>query len=155
MYPDVLISHLYEQLISVLLYTTVSNIAGLVLCSHSMVILRSGSVTSDTPGMSSENMSPDHFILCLTTALNAPDIRDLLKDITKPNREEFADMIYNELHRQLKPMRDALSAKDAEIADLKKTISVMSTQMDDLEQHGRRDSLRIDGIPEMIQIQLS
>ena len=98
--------------------------------------------------MSSENMSPDHFILCLTTALNAPDIRDLLKDITKPSREEFADMISSELHRQLKPMRDALSAKDAEIADLKKTISVMSTQMDDLEQHGRRDSLRIAGIPE-------
>ena len=24
----------------------------------------------------------------------------------------------------------------------------MSTQMDDLEQHGRRDSLRIAGIPE-------
>ena len=95
--------------------------------------------------MSSENMSPDHFILCLTTALNAPDIRDLLKDITKPSSEEFADMISSELHRQLKPMRDALSAKDAEIADLKKTISVMSTQMDDLEQHG---SLRIAGIPE-------
>ena len=98
--------------------------------------------------MSSENMSPDHFILCLTTALNAPDIRDLLKDITKPSREEFADMISSELHRQLKPMRDALSTKDAEIADLKKTISVMSTQMDDLEQHGRRDSLRFAGIPE-------
>ena len=132
-YPEVLISHRYEQLIMVLfvLYPTFCNIAGLVLCSHGMVVLRSGSVTSDTPSMSSENMSPDHFILCITAALNTPEIRDLLKD-TKPSREEFADMISSELHRQLKPMRDALSAKDAEIADLKKTISVMSIQMDDL-----------------------
>ena len=45
-------------------------------------------------------------------------------------------------------MRDALSAKDAEIADLKKTIADMNSQLEELEQHGRRDSLRIAGIPE-------
>ena len=31
--------------------------------------------------------------------------------------EKFADMISSELDRQLKPMTDALSAKDVEIAD--------------------------------------
>ena len=98
--------------------------------------------------MSGENMSPEHFILCLTTALNSPDIRDLLKQITQPSREEFGDLISSELHRQLQPMREALSAKDAEIADLKKTITDMSSQLEELEQHGRRDSLRIAGIPE-------
>ena len=75
----------------------------------------------------------------------------MLKQITQPSpasREEFADMISSELHRQLKLYKDDLAAKDKEIQELKQTISELDRKIDDLEQHGRRDSLRISGIPE-------
>ena len=93
-------------------------------------------------------MSLEHFALCLTTALKLPDIQGLLKQITHPSREEFADMISSELHRQQKPYKDELLAKDNEIKTLKETISVLDKQLDNLEQHGRRDSLRIAAIHE-------
>ena len=94
------------------------------------------------------DMNPDHFILCLAAALKSPDIVGQLKEITHPSRDEFADLISSELHRQLKPFKDALEAKDNEIKELKKTISAQNDKLDQLEQHGRRDSLRIAGIPE-------
>ena len=89
-----------------------------------------------------------HFILCLAAALKSPDIVGQLKEITHPSRDEFADLISSELHRQLKPFKDALEAKDREIKELKKTISDQNDKLDQLEQHGRRDSLRIAGIPQ-------
>ena len=61
--------------------------------------------------MSGENMSPEHFILCLTSALDSPDIRDLLKQITQPSREEFGDLSYTangnpwEMHSQQRMLR--------------------------------------------------
>ena len=94
------------------------------------------------------DMNPDHFILCLAAALKSPDIVGQLKEITHPSRDELADLISSELHRQLKPLKDALEAKDREIKELKKTISDQNDKLDQLEQHGRRDSLRIAGIPE-------
>ena len=92
-------------------------------------------------------MSPERFALCLTAALKLPDIQGLLKQNTHPSREEFADMIPSELHRQLKPCKYELLAKDNEIKAHADTISVLDKKLD-LEQHGRRDSLRIAGIPE-------
>ena len=47
-----------------------------------------------------------------------------------------------------KPYKDELLANDNEIKTLKETISVLDRKLDDLEQHGCRDSLRITGIPE-------
>ena len=113
-----------------------------------MVILRSGSTTEESVEMNDTNMSPEHFALCLAAALKSPDIIKLLKEITHPNREEFPDMISGELHKQLRPFKDALTAKDAEIKDLKDTIGKLESKVEELEQHGRRDSLRIAGIPE-------
>ena len=43
--------------------------------------------------MSSGEMDPDHFILCLAAALKSPDIVGQLKQITQPNHDEFADLI--------------------------------------------------------------
>ena len=96
-----------------------------------------------------EQMSPDHFILCLTAALKSSDIVSQLKQITLPNRDEFADLISSELHKQLKPIKDELQAKDQEIKLLKRTIAEQNDKLDQLEQHGQRDSLRISGIPEV------
>ena len=111
-----------------------------------MVLLRSGSTTTESVDMS--EISPEHFALCFATALKLPDIKELLKEITHPNRERFADMISGELHRKLKPLKDAITAKDDEIKELKYTVSRLESKVEELEQHGRRDSLRIAGIPE-------
>ena len=111
-----------------------------------MVLLRSGSITAESVDIS--EISPEHFALCLATALKLPDIKELLKEITHPNREEFADMISGELHRQFKPLKDSITAKDDEIKELKDTVSKLESKVEELEQHGRRDSLRIAGIPE-------
>ena len=113
-----------------------------------MVMLRSGSTTEESVDMNDTNMSPEHFAFCLAAALKSPDIIKLLKEITHPNREEFADMISGELHNQLRPFKDDIIAKDAEIKDLKNTIGKLESKVEELEQHGRRDSLRIAGIPE-------
>ena len=96
-----------------------------------------------------EQMSPDHFILCLTAALKSSDIVSQLKQMTLPNRDEFADLISSELHKQLKPIKDELQAKDQEIKLLKRTIAEQNDKLDQPEQHGQRDSLRISGIPEV------
>ena len=97
---------------------------------------------------STEQMSPDHFILCLTAALKSPEIMSQLKLITHPTKEEFADLISGEVHKQLQPFKEKLDAQDSEIKSLKKIIDEQTIKLDQLEQHGRRDSLRIVGLPE-------
>ena len=64
--------------------------------------------------------NPDHFILSLVAAFKLSDNVGQLKEITHPSRDEFADLISSEMHRQLKPFKDALEAKDREIKELKK-----------------------------------
>ena len=46
-------------------------------------------------------MDPDHFILFLAAALKSSDIVGLLKQITQPNHDKYADLISAELHRHL------------------------------------------------------
>ena len=94
-----------------------------------------------------EQMDPDHFIFYLAAALKSSDIVSQLKQITLPNRDEFADLFSSELYKQLKPIKDELQANDQEIKLLKRTIAEQNDKWDQLEQHGRCDSLRISGIP--------
>ena len=96
----------------------------------------------------SKDMSPDHFALCFTEALKCPDIQKLLKDITRPTHEEFREMLSTELHRQLQPLKAEIARKDQEILKLKNTVVDLRSELDQLEQHGRRDSLRFTGLPE-------
>ena len=91
---------------------------------------------------------PDHFAQCFTEALKCPDIQNLLKEITRPTHEELRDMFSAELHRQLQPLKEQIIHKDKEISDLKKAVVDLRSELDQLEQHGRHDSLRFSGIPE-------
>ena len=93
-------------------------------------------------------MSPDHFALCFTEALKCPDIQKHLKDITRPTHEAFRDMLSTELHRQLQPLKAETARKDQNILELKNTVVDRRSELDQLEQHGRRDSLRFTGLPE-------
>ena len=67
-------------------------------------------------------MDPDHFILCLGAALKSPDIKGQLKQIIQPSRQEIADLISSEIHKQLKPLHNELETKNKEIWALKITI---------------------------------
>ena len=113
-----------------------------------MVILRSGSVTSYDSSTMSNEMSAEQFALFLIEACKQTDIQKIMKDITTPNRHELADIISAEVHRQIMPMKELLNKKDNEILSLKKTITEQQAKLEDLEQHGRRDSLRVAGVPE-------
>ena len=73
-------------------------------------------------------MDPDHFISCLGAALKSPDIKGQLKQIIQPSRQEFADLISSEIHKQLKPLQDELETKNKEIWALNITIMEKNSQ---------------------------
>ena len=98
-----------------------------------------------------DKMDPDHFILCLAAALKSPNIKGQLKQIIQSSRQKFADLISSAIHKQLKPLKYELETKDNEIRTLKRTIMEQNAKLHQLEQHGRRDSLRISGIPENVE----
>ena len=112
-----------------------------------MVILRSGSVTSSDI-VTMADMTPDQFALMLVEACKLPDIQVLIKNIVTNDKELVMDIISAEVHRQTQPLKQQIHEKDREIVALKETIELQQTMLDDLEQHGRRDSLRVAGIPE-------
>ena len=64
------------------------------------------------------------------------------------DKELYIDLLSAEVHRQTQPLKEQLREKDSEIEALKETIQMQQTKLDDLEQHGHRDSLRVAGIPE-------
>ena len=67
---------------------------------QSIVIIRSGSTTDCITMNDQDKMDPDHFILCLAAALKSPDIKSHLKQIIQPSRQEYADLISCEIHKQ-------------------------------------------------------
>ena len=113
-----------------------------------MVILRSGSTAESDFINMTEQMTSNQFAHFLMETCKSPDIKKMIKDIVAPKHDDFMDIVSAEVHRQILPLRQQLQEKDLEILTLKKTIVDQQVQLDDLEQHGRRDSLRVSGIPE-------
>ena len=67
----------------------------------------------------SNEMTSEQFALFLMEACKQPDIQNMMKDITTPNRAELADIISAEVHRQMMPMKELLDKKDNQIKELK------------------------------------
>ena len=111
-----------------------------------MAKLRSSSI-KDLDTMT-EKIAADEFALLLIDACKFPDFLDMLMKVVAPNNEQFLDKVSAEVHRQSTPLREQLKHKDEEILRLKETIFDQQVMLDNLEQHGRRDSLRITGIPD-------
>ena len=93
-------------------------------------------------------MTSEQFALFLVEACKQPDIRQMIAEIASPKNEQFSDAVSVEVHRQMAPLKQQLSEKDAELQRLRNIIRDQQIMLDDLEQHGRRDSLRISGVPE-------
>ena len=89
----------------------------------------------------------EQFALFLVEACKQPDIRQMIAEIASPKNEQFSDAVSVEVHRQIAPLKQQLSEKDAELQRLRNIIRGQQIILNDLEQH-RRDSLRISGIPE-------
>ena len=113
-----------------------------------MVILRSGSVTAVDDSINMAQMTSEQFALFLVEACKQPDIRKMISDIVSPRDQEFADAVSAEVYRQMTPLKKQLDEKNAELQRLKTIIHDQQTMIDDIEQHGRRDSLRFAGIHE-------
>ena len=64
-----------------------------------------------------------------------------------PRDQKFADAVSAEVHRLMTPIRKQLVEKNAELQRLKNIIHDQLTMIDDIEQPGRRDSLKFAGIP--------
>ena len=75
-------------------------------------------------------------------------VQQLLKNIVIGDKELFADVISAEVYRQMQPLRRQPQEKDHEIGVLRQHIEDQKFKLDELEQHGRRDSLRVADIPE-------
>ena len=93
-------------------------------------------------------MTSEQFTLFLVEACKQPDIRQMIAEIASPKNEQFSDAVSVEVHRQIAPLKQQLSEKDTDLQRLRNIIRDQQIMLDDLEQHERRDSLRISGIPE-------
>ena len=78
--------------------------------------------------------------------LSAPEMVQMVSkavsaDVTKTLKNEVATEFIETLKKEIAGLRDIITQKDKEIDELK-------DRVDDLEQHSRRNNLRITGIPE-------
>lgn len=69
-----------------------------------------------------------------------------LKNVTVV--KALRESICGELVQQVQHLREVVKNRDKQISDLKQQLAVMETKTDDLEQYSRRNSVRVDGIPE-------
>ena len=90
----------------------------------------------------SKDMSPDHFALCFTEALKCPDIQKLLKDQRMRNLETCC------------PLNSIVSCSHWRPGSPQGSIDLGiekhcgRPELDQLEQHGKRGSLRFTGLPD-------
>ena len=71
----------------------------------------------------------------------------MFKTLLSPLSSKMQETI-NILSETVAQLKKENEAKDAQIRDLKNEVKVMTNRIDDLEQHGRRDSMRIFGLSE-------
>ena len=62
--------------------------------------------------------------------------------------KKLQDAVCEPLQKEVNDLRMAIQAKDAKIDSLEKQVSDLELQIEDIEQYGRRNSLRISGIQE-------
>ena len=69
------------------------------------------------------------------------------KTLLSPLSSKMQETI-NILSETVAQLKKENETKDVQIRDLKNEVKVMTNRIDDLEQHGRRDSMRIFGLSE-------
>lgn len=97
---------------------------------------------------SDEPLSSDNLCLCLIEALQDTAVIEKIKEITRKDREEIAELAVQKYSQRIKKLEDHIAAQDKTIKDMKEVISSLEAKLDDQEQYSRRTSVRISGIKE-------
>ena len=87
------------------------------------------------------------FLLHLSEALDDGDIIKKFRTIMSPLMTPVMDAL-NQANATIDFFKKRMDEKDNKIAALEQNISEMDLRLDDLEQQGRRGSMRVFGIPE-------
>ena len=87
------------------------------------------------------------FKLALEEALGDPQIQAKLKATVKTANHDLLEVVAS-LRDEVRSLRTTLADRDATIAALQSEVQVLQDDYDALEQYGRRNGLRISGIPE-------
>ena len=87
------------------------------------------------------------FKLRLEEALDDPKIAAKFAGIVRSGNQELLASI-SSLHAEVQSLKATLKDRDAAIADLQAEVRKLRDDHDSLEQYGRRNNLRISGVPE-------
>ena len=109
-----------------------------------------GSVTQHEES-EAPDLDPDErevlFKLALEQALGDAQIQAKLKETVKAANKDLLDVV-SSLRDEVRSLRSSLAERDATIAALQSDIQQLREDHDALEQYGRRNGLRVSGIPE-------
>ena len=94
-----------------------------------------------------EENDDGRFQLNLLEALENPDVAARFRSIMAPLIEPLSNAVQKNT-AEVASLRAQLADRDATIERLKSHVSNLETKIDDLEQHGRRGSIRVLGLPE-------
>ena len=106
-----------------------------------------GGSTSKSPVRPSPTEQEVNFRLAFQEALDDPAIANKLAKIVKSTNQDLIDSM-NSVMAEVRSLRASLAQRDATIAELRGEIKRLKDDHDALEQYGRRNNLRISGIPE-------
>ena len=93
-------------------------------------------------------LSTDNLCLCLIEALQDTAVIEKIKEITRKDREEIADLAVQKYAQRIKRLEDHIAAQDKKIKDMEEVMNSLEAKLDDQEQYSRRTSVRISGIKE-------
>ena len=106
-----------------------------------------GGSTSKSPVRPTSEEQDVTFRLSFQEALDDPVIANKLARIVKSTNQDLIDSV-NSLVAEVRSLKASLAQRDATIAELRGEIKKLREDHDALEQYGRRNNLRISGIPE-------
>ena len=85
------------------------------------------------------------FKLAFYEALDDPEVASKLARIISKANKDLVEHI-STLRQEVRSLRSSLQERDATITELRSEVQLLHDDLDALEQHGRRHSLRISGI---------
>ena len=103
----------------------------------------------------SSNMHPENFKSSFLAALEDQEVVERYKLIFEPLLKSLVLTMTNKLSdtvtaltQTFSRLKNELAEKDSIIRELRSDVSHLQIAVEDLEQHGRKDSMRIFGMPE-------
>ena len=108
--------------------------------------LRSNSVIQEDFTMATKE-AETAFKLSLQQSLLDPIIAEQYREIFKPMLTPIMDTL-NQSNALVDTLRKQLEVKNQEVAELRSEVDGLKVMYNDLEQHGRRGSMRVFGVPE-------